>query len=212
MARTTRELTDAQRAKLAPLLLPQRPRMGHPPKDHRLIVEAIVWLDRTGTPWRDLPSQFGPWETVASRFTAGAARASGTGSWPRCRPTRTPAASWTGCCTLWTGRWCGPTSTLPVPGGGRPRPTWTQGALVDPDQPGDRDREALGRSRGGYSTKLHLRVEGRGRPMVILATAGQRHEALMLRKLMEAGRSSGRVGAGRGSGRPRWLVTRATAT
>jgi hypothetical protein len=73
---------------------------------------------------------------------------------------------------LWTGRWCGPTSTLPVPGGGRPRPTWTRGALVDPDQPGDRDREALGRSRGGYSTKLHLRVEGRGGPMVILATAG----------------------------------------
>jgi transposase len=103
------------------------PRMGRPPKDHRLIVEAIVWLDRTGAPWRDLPSQFGPWETVASRFTAGAARASGTGSWPRCRPTRTPAASWTGCCTLWTGRWCGPTSTLPVPGGGRPRPTWTRG-------------------------------------------------------------------------------------
>jgi transposase len=68
MARTTRELTDAQWAKLAPLLPPQRPRMGRPPKDHRLIVEAIVWLDRTAAPWRDLPSQFGPWETVASRF------------------------------------------------------------------------------------------------------------------------------------------------
>ena len=48
--------------------------------------------------------------------------------------------------------------------------------------------------------------------MVILATAGQRHEALMLRKLMEAGAVKRRVGAGRGSGRPRWLVTRATAT
>src|SRR6266508_327118 len=68
MARTKRELTDAQWAKLAPLLPPRRPRMGRPPKDHRLIVEAIVWLDRTGAPWRDLPSQFGPWETVASRF------------------------------------------------------------------------------------------------------------------------------------------------
>jgi transposase len=42
--------------------------MGRPPKDHRLIVEAIVWLDRTGVPWRDLPGQFGPWATVASRF------------------------------------------------------------------------------------------------------------------------------------------------
>ena len=68
MARTTRELTDAQWAKLARLLPPPRPRMGRPPKDHRLIVEAIVWLDRTGAPRRDLPSQFGPWETVASRL------------------------------------------------------------------------------------------------------------------------------------------------
>jgi transposase len=42
--------------------------MGRPPKHLRLIVEAIVWLDRTGAPWRDLPSQFGPWKTVASRF------------------------------------------------------------------------------------------------------------------------------------------------
>jgi transposase len=29
--------------------------------NNRLIVEAIVWLDRTGAPWQDLPSQFGPW-------------------------------------------------------------------------------------------------------------------------------------------------------
>ena len=64
-----------------------------------------------------------------------------------------------------------------------------RGAPADPDQQGDREREreALGRSRGGYSTKLHLRVEGGGKPMVILATAGQRNEAPMLRALMEAG-------------------------
>ncbi len=68
MARTTRELSDGQWAELAPLLPPQRPRMGRPPKDHRLIVEAIVWLDRAGAPWRDLPAHFGPWATVASRF------------------------------------------------------------------------------------------------------------------------------------------------
>jgi transposase len=42
--------------------------MGRPPKDHRLIMEAIVWLCRTGAPWRDLPSEFGPWATVAGRF------------------------------------------------------------------------------------------------------------------------------------------------
>ena len=68
MARTTSQLSAAQWAKLVPLLPPQRPRMGRPPKDHRLIMEAIVWLCRTGAPWRDLPSEFGPWATVAGRF------------------------------------------------------------------------------------------------------------------------------------------------
>jgi transposase len=62
------ENSDAQGARLAPLLPPRRPRMGRPLKDHHLVVEAIVWLDRTGAPWRDLPGQFGPGETVASRF------------------------------------------------------------------------------------------------------------------------------------------------
>ncbi len=33
-----------------------------------MIVEAIVCLDRTGAPWQDLPSHFGPWETLASRL------------------------------------------------------------------------------------------------------------------------------------------------
>jgi transposase len=97
MARTIRELTDAQRAKLAPLLPPQRPKMGRPPKDHRLIVEAIVWLDRTGAPWRDLPAEFGSWETVASRLYRWRRRGVWDRCWPRCRPTRTPAGNWTGC-------------------------------------------------------------------------------------------------------------------
>jgi transposase len=68
MARDTRELTDVQWAKLVPLLPPQRPRTGRPNKDHRLILEAIIWLDRTGAPWRDLPREYGSWKTVASRF------------------------------------------------------------------------------------------------------------------------------------------------
>jgi hypothetical protein len=73
------------------------------------------------------------------------------------------------------------------------------GAPADSDQPGD--REALGRSRGGYSTKLHLRVERGGKAMVILATVGQRYEAPMLRKLMEAGAVK-RPGRGRPRIRP----------
>ncbi len=68
MARTERELTDAQWERLAPLLPPQHPKMGRPPNDHRRIVEAIAWILRTGSPWRDLPAHYGPWPTVSGRF------------------------------------------------------------------------------------------------------------------------------------------------
>src|SRR6266511_2679445 len=71
--------------------------------------------------------------------------------------------------------------------------------------------QALGRSRGGLSTKLHLRVEGGGRPLVIVATAGQRHEAPLLPALLDAGAvkrsgSDGRPGRGRPRRRPTRLV------
>jgi transposase len=63
------ELSDAQWERLAPLLPPQhRSGRGRPAKDHRLIVNAILWRLATGVPWRDLPERFGPWRTVYSRF------------------------------------------------------------------------------------------------------------------------------------------------
>src|SRR5579875_1659298 len=62
------ELTDEQWAKIAPFLPPQRPATGRPAKDHRTFLNAIVWLLKTGAPWRVLPERFGPWRTVASRF------------------------------------------------------------------------------------------------------------------------------------------------
>jgi transposase len=68
MARTEPELTDAQWAALEPLLPPQRPATGRPNNDHRQVVEAMIWPARTGASWRDLPSQYGSWKTVASRF------------------------------------------------------------------------------------------------------------------------------------------------
>ena len=68
MARTEPELTDAQWAAPEPLLPPQQPPTGRSNNDHRQVVEAMVWLARTGSPWRDLPAQYGSWKTVASRF------------------------------------------------------------------------------------------------------------------------------------------------
>ena len=63
-----RELSDAQWEKLEPHLPPQQPRTGRPNKDHRPIINGILWQLRTGAPWRDLPKKFGPWQTVYSRF------------------------------------------------------------------------------------------------------------------------------------------------
>jgi len=62
------QLTDEQWERLRPLLPPQKPRTGRPAHDHRRIMEAILWLDRTGAPWRDLPPELGRWQTVSSRF------------------------------------------------------------------------------------------------------------------------------------------------
>lgn len=45
--------------------------------------------------------------------------------------------------------------------------------------------EALGRSQGGFSTKLHLRAEGAGKPMAAVLTAGERHEQFALDALMD---------------------------
>jgi transposase len=61
-------LTDEQWARLAPLLPLQKPATGRPAKPHREVLEAIGWVLRTGAPWRDLPKEYGPWQTAASRF------------------------------------------------------------------------------------------------------------------------------------------------
>lgn len=62
------ELTDEQWERLKPLLPPQKPTRGRPSQDHRRIINGMLWIDRTGAPWRDLPERYGPWQTVASRF------------------------------------------------------------------------------------------------------------------------------------------------
>jgi len=57
------ELSDRRWQRLEPLLPAERPARGRPNKDHRLIVNGILWKLRTGAPWRDLPERYGPWAT-----------------------------------------------------------------------------------------------------------------------------------------------------
>jgi transposase len=65
---TTRryELSDAQWARLEPLLPPEKP--GRPNDDHRRILNGILWILNSGAPWRDLPRHYGRVGTVSSRF------------------------------------------------------------------------------------------------------------------------------------------------
>lgn len=63
------DLTDEQWARLGPLLPARRSgKRGRPMLDHRPIIDGILWILRTGAPWRDLPERYGRPGTVASRF------------------------------------------------------------------------------------------------------------------------------------------------
>ncbi len=63
-----RELTDEQWQRLRPLLPAQKQATGRPANDHCTVLEGILWILRTGAPWRDLPERFGSWKTFSSRF------------------------------------------------------------------------------------------------------------------------------------------------
>jgi transposase len=62
-----RVLTDAQWARIESLMPSSDGRKSRPFRDHRQVVEGIVFRLRTGIAWRDLPSSFGPWQTVWKR-------------------------------------------------------------------------------------------------------------------------------------------------
>ena len=49
-------------------LLPEPAATGRPPRDRRRVVDGILWIVRTGSPWRDLPEEFGPWQTTWRLF------------------------------------------------------------------------------------------------------------------------------------------------
>jgi transposase len=94
----------------------------------------------------------------------------------------------------WTARWHAPTSTPREPRAPLPQPT--QRRRKRGSDPASAD-EALGRSRGGFSTKLHLAFDGRGRPLSIRLTGGQRHDSTQLEATLDG------IRVPRPRGRPR---------
>src|SRR5262245_44019244 len=182
-----RDLDDRQFARLAPLLPPQKPHTGHPNKDHRTMINGMLWIDRTGAPWRDLPDRYGKWSSVASRFYR----------WQK------------------AGIWGKLLATLQTQGDATGQLNWdvhyVDGSIVRAHQhaagakQSTVEAEALGRSQGGFSTKIHLRADGNGKPITFVLTAGQRHEAVAFEALMEHGAVK-RVSRGHPKRRPKRLV------
>ena len=63
------ELTDSEWERVKEYFPEKQPGTpGRPPKPARPIINGIIWIARSGAPWRDLPERYGPWETVYTRF------------------------------------------------------------------------------------------------------------------------------------------------
>ncbi|MEV3687582.1 IS5 family transposase [Paenibacillus larvae] len=63
------EIRDDQWEKIKDLLPPERkPQGGRIAKDNRMMLNAMLWVARSGAPWRDLPEHYGSWKTVYTRF------------------------------------------------------------------------------------------------------------------------------------------------
>ena len=63
------ELTDTEWNAIKEFLPPEKTgKPGRPSKDNRTMLNAMIWIARSGAPWRDLPERYGPWESVYSRF------------------------------------------------------------------------------------------------------------------------------------------------
>jgi transposase len=186
------ELTDQEWERLAPLLPSTKPQRGGRWRDHRQVLNGILFRTRTGVPWRDLPARYGPWETVSKRF----ARWQTDGTWARIeaalRIQADAAGEWTGLPRS-TPVWCGPTSTPPA---------LARGAPTDPGKP----PASAGRSRGGLTTKLHTVCDGRGRNLATRLTPGQDADTTQLVGLVDQVRVARPGGRGRPGTRPDHLT------
>jgi len=73
------ELSDAQWERVQGWLPGKAGDPGRRGEDNRLFLDAVLWIVRTGAPWRDLPERFGEWTSVFQRFNRWAKK----GVWQR---------------------------------------------------------------------------------------------------------------------------------
>ena len=146
-------------------------RPGRPWADHRKVINGIFWILSTGAPWRDLPAEFGKWPTVYKRFRQYCL----SGLWGKIWNKVVNHLRRNKQLSLWL--WSVDGSIIRAHHasvGGSTRTSANAGT------------NALGKSRGGYSSKLHVVCEDNGIPIGVVVTAGQINEPTVFLELMKA--------------------------
>ena len=137
---------------------------GRKPLDNRRFVHALFWIGATGSPWRDLPAEFGHFRGVHKRFAGLCRRGAFERLFVLARDAGRP--------DLFL---CSIDSTTvkahPKAAGARRRRKERQSAA------GSKKREALGRSVGGLSTKIHAACDRTGRLLAFFLTGGNDSDA-----------------------------------
>ncbi|MCX4658733.1 IS5 family transposase [Streptomyces uncialis] len=146
----------------------------------RMLVDGVRWRVRTGVPWRDLPCEYGPWQTVYGLFR----RWQRQGVWARLLTLLQTRADASGLITWEVNvdstvcRAHQHAAGARRDGAGQKEPPG--GVGHEPDDHG------LGRSRGGFTTKIHLACEQGQKPLSLLVTAGQRGDSPQFEPVLEA--------------------------
>jgi transposase len=189
------DLTDGQWAALAPLL-PVGMRPGRPPKwTRRQLIDAIRWRIRVGAPWREIPERYGPWQNAYGLFRTW----SRNGIWAQiltalqARADAAEAICWDVSIDSTITRAHQHAAGARKDGVAQKEPP---GGIVD--EPAG---HGLGRSRGGWTTKLHLACEQGQKMLTVVVTAGQRGDSPQFAAVLTQIRVP-RTGPGRPRTRP----------
>src|SRR5947208_9057925 len=152
-------VSDAQWMSLEPLVEACRPKGKTQPKDLRRTLSAILWRHENGAKWRAIPAELGPWSRAAQMFI----RWAHLGVWERLLLLAQERGVRLGMTFL-----DGTSIRAHQKAAGAARKGATSKARDE--------REALGRSRGGYGTKACVIADGLGRAVAFILAPGQAHE------------------------------------